>query len=1510
MNPIHHAKRNLSSILALLLAWFVGPANQIHASWDYGDGRHGSFVLTTNATIEHVYQTVRFPSDPAQYNPADTNAVPHFRNFTISNNAVLTAGAWDGNAGGAIACKVQGVALVTEGSSITVSGLGYRGGDYGRQGESYAGTPIESTAANFGGGGGAGSSSYGGGGGGYGSAGAVGGGTGGGVAGSIYGSDSLAPPYRGSGGGGAWGFSGESVKGGNGGGIILLSAGQLSLAGRLEANGGRGGYGRGGGGGGSGGSVLLRVVSAELGVNNLSANGDGSERNGGQGGSGRVRIESVRPFAGQTSPSASALLTPDADSDGDGIPDAVEYASGASLPPDGDADGTPDYLDVDSDNDGIPDVLERGPNGLSPLDSDNDGTPDYRDADSDNDGVPDSVERGSDGLHPRDTDRDGIPDYLDPDSDNNGIPDAVELGSDGLRRQQDTDGDGIPDFWESFYHTNPSYAPDATNHPSGDLLSYLQKFQFGLNPLTNDTDGDGLNDYDELFVHGTDPLKADTDGDGIPDGWEVQHGLNPRSNDAPDDLDGDGLSNLAEYTWSLSHTNQVLDPRIKYSTSPSTSDYAVVNGAGTNWFLYDRNDRLIGAEYDRGLALAYVYDGNDNLVRQVAMTHDANTNGLPDVYEFLNQLTNNTSACFDTDGDGWTDYQEWKAGTNPRDPQSRPDLLGNPGVNIATLALPFTPSNFVVGVGQLDGSGAEEIVLGGDGNPGTNINFLLVLTQGLTSWSTQRVDVGPFGITSIAVGQPKNRPGPAIYAALRQPAGQGRIIEVINIAGVWQTSLIAITTNEEAFVLGVREQNLLASLATTNAFGGALGSVSYKDTLWSVLALDDAQSHRGLGALSHTVADSTEVLRLLDVGGIQVGQGQSPGLVADYPLQGNAADVSGRGHNGVILGAVPTADRFGRPGSALNFDSNDDYVIVNPFLNFPTNALTISFWLKSSNTTLAPGLISYASSAHDNALLLINDQNLSIAINNSETGELGIPVNDGVWHNVALTWSSGDGQYKLFVDGLRRSIGVRSTGTPVLSGGSLVFGQDQDAVGGGFDPTQAFLGSLDEVRIFDRVLSEAEIASLTNALSISRALPEPPATNCFQWRGVSLAAGVSRSGPTNSFSVFYSFGDDKNGDQVLGTGDDFVTAEYLVNGTNASLLTLSRLPLAALVVGQSYGLVSANFLNGSNDVFFTGEPDGQMFAWTETGTTNPLQRQLFSAHHLGKAWHALAGVKTFKPGEGLIGLRVDPVSPSKCDVIFWSPQPQLPQVANLPNTAPAATVLPATNTLGAQATATVRLWDAEGNASTPFLQYQFAGSTNWRVATLLNLDSGAYSASTRVSASPGGANHTVVWNAQIDVGANVVTNILLRARASDFALLGDWSAGTPFAVNTIISPDADGDGLLDAWEIEKLHTLAYGPNDDPDLDGFKNMQEYLADTDPLDGQSYLRMTGFTSTPTNIVIEWRGGIQATQYLQRFDDLGTNFWQNIATSYPPTPIIGSFTNAPGTNRMQFYRIKATQ
>jgi len=83
---------------------------------------------------------------------------------------------------------------------------------------------------------------------------------------------------------------------------------------------------------------------------------------------------------------------------------------------------------------------------------------------------------------------------------------------------------------------NPNAVVQITNiqlvesdDPDGDGLTTEQELALGTNPLVADTDGDGINDGDEVNIYHTNPLMVDTDGDGIPDGAEIASGTDPNS---------------------------------------------------------------------------------------------------------------------------------------------------------------------------------------------------------------------------------------------------------------------------------------------------------------------------------------------------------------------------------------------------------------------------------------------------------------------------------------------------------------------------------------------------------------------------------------------------------------------------------------------------------------------------------------------------------------------------------------------------------------------------------------------------------------------------------------------------------------------------------------------------------------------------------------------------------------------------------------------------------------------
>ena len=218
----------------------------------------------------------------------------------------------------------------------------------------------------------------------------------------------------------------------------------------------------------------------------------------------------------------------DTDSDGDGIPDALEAGDTnfSTLPIDSDQDGLQDFIDRDSDNNCVSDNREFS-EGDGPLDSDGDGTYDFSDPDNDGDGISDIHEIGLDCGMP-DEDSDGVPNYMDIDSDGDGIGDRFEAGtSEWEDTPRDTDGDGKPDYLD--------------DDSDGDGL--LDRYESGVGSpyeeprdtdgdgaydfADTDSDGDALPDWDEIFVHGTDAYDADTDGDGYSDGGEVEAGTNP-----------------------------------------------------------------------------------------------------------------------------------------------------------------------------------------------------------------------------------------------------------------------------------------------------------------------------------------------------------------------------------------------------------------------------------------------------------------------------------------------------------------------------------------------------------------------------------------------------------------------------------------------------------------------------------------------------------------------------------------------------------------------------------------------------------------------------------------------------------------------------------------------------------------------------------------------------------------------------------------------------------------------
>jgi hypothetical protein len=211
--------------------------------------------------------------------------------------------------------------------------------------------------------------------------------------------------------------------------------------------------------------------------------------------------------------------------------------------------------------------------------------------------------------------------------------------------------------------------------------------------------------------------------------------------------------------------------------------------------------------------------------------------------------------------------------------------------------------------------------------------------------------------------------------------------------------------------------------------------------------------------------------------------GANQGLVAEYKFENGVQDTSGNGFNGTlspqgVTGYVPgQVDNY-----AINFSGGDDSYVTIP--NPVGNDFSISFWMKTTMTGgtgqwwAGSGLVDgdVPDATNDFGVALVGS-NVGFGIGNPDTTITSTTaVNDGDWHHVVATRSGAIGLIKLYVDGALQASGTAATATrstPV----TLTIGCSHSAVessGSG----NYFNGSIDEVRIYNEVVSAATVTQL------------------------------------------------------------------------------------------------------------------------------------------------------------------------------------------------------------------------------------------------------------------------------------------------------------------------------------------------------------------------------------------------------------------------------------------------
>jgi hypothetical protein len=210
----------------------------------------------------------------------------------------------------------------------------------------------------------------------------------------------------------------------------------------------------------------------------------------------------------------------------------------------------------------------------------------------------------------------------------------------------------------------------------------------------------------------------------------------------------------------------------------------------------------------------------------------------------------------------------------------------------------------------------------------------------------------------------------------------------------------------------------------------------------------------------------------------------SNGLVGYWPFNGNANDESGNGNNGIVNGATLTADRNGVANKAYDFNLN--YILVNNNQLFNLkDEISINVWYQINNSVSQSTLNMCFVSKHQSG----STQSSYIVYNNNLCGptvyltDLNSQVHflrdDSFcdtkdWHMLTMTFNNSG--LKMYLDGVFKyeklvSTRIKQTDLPLIFGGCNNSNQYNDIIG-------RMIGKLDDISIYNRVLSIQEITSL------------------------------------------------------------------------------------------------------------------------------------------------------------------------------------------------------------------------------------------------------------------------------------------------------------------------------------------------------------------------------------------------------------------------------------------------
>ena len=589
----------------------------------------------------------------------------------------------------------------------------------------------------------------------------------------------------------------------------------------------------------------------------------------------------------------------------------------------------------------------------------------------------------------------------------------------------DANGDQLPDFWAERY---------------------------GVTSASADDDNDGLTNLEE-FEHCTLPKQADSDSDGMSDIAELNNGLDPHSNDALGDLDGDGRTNLLEISQNTPANIANLAPivsievlefnevtsRLHLSANAIDSDGNIIN---FNW----------SETSEHGLVLT---NNNTSEVEIQLPFVDVET-----VFKFNVAVTDNEGAVASADSDISVTVVE-RVNTPP-------------SVVITTEGVIQQQTTIV-----LDGSESYDLEDGEDAvftfqwqqTSGTNVE-LLNASQAITQFELpQNLQNESFEFV-LTVTDSEMLPGtssiiingvdfvnsvPVADAGSDQNVAEGQQVVLDGSASADEED-----GNNLTYSWQPSEDNEISiTLADSETVSPEFVSpiVNEAIELSFVLTVTDTA-----GAL-----DVDEVSVLVEPAPIDI----TAGLTAYYQFDNDLQDGSGNELHGASTSELSYL--VGVRGQGVGFDGVDDFVTITNAEVISGESVSIAYWLKPENLSSEQTVLHQNSGFNST----INTNSIGTAFWSEADGDFvnyqveGAVADYGEWLFYVVTYEHRTSSLNTYINGE-----LVSTVNDVQNFPANVINADVIVGRNGSGGNVNLSGMLDETRFYDRAIKPAEVSLL------------------------------------------------------------------------------------------------------------------------------------------------------------------------------------------------------------------------------------------------------------------------------------------------------------------------------------------------------------------------------------------------------------------------------------------------